>query len=40
MKKSQGRRKPRRWVVEQTGAWHNKFCQLRARYEVKKINHK
>jgi putative transposase len=38
-KRRQGRRKARRWVVERTGAWHNKFRRLKIRYEVKAENY-
>jgi putative transposase len=35
----QGRRKARRWVVERTGAWHNKFRRLKTRYEQRAENY-
>ena len=38
-KKCPGRKKARRWVVERTGAWHNKFRRLKVRYEVKAENY-
>jgi len=39
IKRHSGRRKVRRWVVERTGAWHNKFRRLKIRYEVKAENY-
>jgi putative transposase len=39
VKKRPGRRKARRWVVERTGAWHNKFRRLKIRYEMKAENY-
>lgn len=39
VKRRPGRRKARRWVVERTGAWHNKFRRLKIRYEVKPENY-
>jgi transposase len=39
IKRRPGRRKARRWVVERTGAWHNKFRRLKTRYEVKAENY-
>lgn len=35
----QGRKKARRWVVERTGSWHNKFRRLRIRYEQRAENY-
>jgi putative transposase len=39
IKRRPGRRKARRWVVERTGAWHNKFRRLKIRYEMKAENY-
>lgn len=39
VKRQPGRRKARRWVVERTGAWHNKFRRLKIRYEMKAENY-
>lgn len=33
------RGKPRRWVVERTGSWHNRFRALLVRWERKATNH-
>jgi hypothetical protein len=33
------RGKPRRWVVERTGSWHNRFRALLVRWERKAVNH-
>lgn len=38
-KRKQGRRKARRWVVERTGSWHNKFRRLKVRYDRKAENY-
>lgn len=38
-KRIQGRKKARRWVVERTGAWHNKFRRLKIRYEQRAENY-
>jgi transposase len=32
-------KKPRRWVVERTNSWHNRFRALFVRYERKAANH-
>ncbi len=29
----------RRWVIERTGSWHNRFRRLKIRYEVKAQNY-
>ncbi len=29
----------RRWVIERTGSWHNRFRRLKIRYEVKTYNY-
>jgi putative transposase len=39
IKRRPGRRKAHRWVVERTGAWHNKFRRLKVRYEMKAENY-
>ena len=39
VKRQPGRRKAHRWVVERTGAWHNKFRRLKIRYEMKAENY-
>lgn len=31
--------KPKRWVVERTGSWHNLFRRLKIRYEKKAENY-
>lgn len=33
------RGKPRRWVVERTNAWHNRFRALLIRWETKAVNY-
>ncbi|AFU57846.1 putative transposase, IS4 family protein [Candidatus Nitrososphaera gargensis Ga9.2] len=38
-KKQKRRYKRRRWVVERTNSWHNRFRKLLVRYEKKSENY-
>lgn len=38
--KAHRRHPPRRWVVERTNGWHNKFRRLLVRYETKSENYR
>jgi putative transposase len=38
-KRKRKRHRPRRWVVERTNSWHNRFRKLLIRYEKKAENY-
>lgn len=38
-KRTPGRRKARRWVVERIGSWLNRFRRLKIRYEINENNY-